>query len=62
MQKQIKLKTSCEGKMLSRFVQKYLGERGTFDTDICQYTFGIDDINQQKGLIQLQTQETEIET
>lgn len=40
MQKQIKLKVTNEGKMLSSFVNKYLEERGTFSTGVCQYSFG----------------------
>lgn len=42
MQKQIKLKVTNEGKMLSGFVNKYLNERGTFQTGVCQYSFGLD--------------------
>ena len=42
MQRNIKIKMSSEGKMLSGFVNKYLNERGNFKTDVCQYTFGMD--------------------
>ena len=34
---------NCEGKMLSGWVNKYLNERGTFDTEVCSYSFGMDD-------------------
>lgn len=29
--------------MLSGFVNKYLNERGTFETDVCSYQFGLGD-------------------
>ena len=32
---------TCEGKMLSGYVKKYLNERHTFKTDVCSYTFGL---------------------
>ena len=35
MQRNIKIKMSSEGKMLSGFVNKYLNERGNFKTDVC---------------------------
>lgn len=28
--------------MLSGFVKKYINERGAFNTEVCQYTFGLD--------------------
>ena len=41
MQKRIKNRASTQGKMLSGHVNKYLNERGTFSTKVCQYTFGL---------------------
>ena len=45
MQKKINEKMTCEGKMLSGWVNKYMSERGTFDTEVCSYAFGMDDKN-----------------
>ena len=33
---------TSEGKMLSGYVNKYLNERGNFKTEVCQYSFGMD--------------------
>ena len=33
---------TSEGKMLSGYVNKYLIERGSFKTEVCQYSFGMD--------------------
>ena len=41
MQTHIKTGETSQGKMLSGFVNKYLNERGTFSTKVCQYTFGL---------------------
>ena len=42
MQKNIKIKLTSQGKMLSGFVNKYLNERGNFKTEVCQYSFGLE--------------------
>ena len=38
----IKTNQTSKGKMLSGFVNKYINERGAFNTGVCQYTFGLD--------------------
>lgn len=43
MQSKVNARKSCEGKMLSSWVNKYMSERGTFDTEVCSYTFGMED-------------------
>ena len=57
---QSKFRKSCEGKMLSGYVKKYLGERGNFDTGVCQYTFGFQD--DQENALPTACRETEIDT
>ena len=47
MQTKIKAHKTCEGKMLSGWVNKYMNERGTFDTEVCQYKFGMEDEDEQ---------------
>jgi len=37
----IKNKVTNEGKMLYGFVKNYISERGTFNTEVCQYNFGM---------------------
>ena len=37
----IKNKVTNEGKMLYGFVKNYINERGTFNTEVCQYSFGM---------------------
>ena len=41
MQTHIKTGETSQGKMLSGFVNKYLNERGAFNTEVCSYTFGL---------------------
>ena len=43
-------KRNVEGKMLSGWVNKYMNERGTFDTEVCSYKFGMDDENNEDQL------------
>ena len=35
--------------MLSGFVNKYLNERHTFNTDVCSYTFGLGGRREESG-------------
>ena len=43
MERSFKMKQTSEGKMLSGFVNKYISERTSFNTDVCSYTFGLVD-------------------
>ena len=35
------MKQTSEGKMLSGFVNKYISERTSFNTEVCSYSFGL---------------------
>ena len=63
MQKNIKINVTSDGKMLSGFVKKYLNERHTFNTDVCQYTFGLvsdDEIKVEERTLETHRKNTEV--